>query len=486
MIRRSFILAVLGFWGVMLALLVSRNVPTPLPSPTVGVLPEASGRADWMGVYQDGEKIGYVQQSLHARGEDYEISQRSLLRLNILDTPQSVRTELRADAGADLSLRAFSFQLDSGLGSLRVTGRVQGRELRLRVETGEDSTQQTVPLTGPIYLPALLRASLSGGGLQSGEQMRALVFDPTSLRSDRIDVEVQGRDPVPGMQRTAWRVREEFRGLETTAWLDDDGTVLREEGPLGLVLVREPREVALRDGWAGETALDLVAKAAVPVDRPIPAPRDSRLLRLRVRGIDVQGIPTDDEQTREGDVVTVRRRVLSATDSFALPYSEEAQAEHLQATLFLQSEHPRIRSQARRIIGDEEDARRAALKLSAWVYESLRKVPTVSLPNALQVLEMGAGDCNEHAVLFAALARAVGLPTRVVAGAVYLDGAFLYHAWCEVWLGRWVSVDPVLDQLPADATHLKFVVGGPEEHFAMMGVIGRLQVEVLSSSALRQ
>jgi hypothetical protein len=96
---------------------------------------------------------------------------------------------------------------------------------------------------------------------------------------------------------------------------------------------------------------------------------------------------------------------------------------------------------------------------------------------------MGAGDCNEHAVLFAALARAVGLPTRVVAGAVYLDEAFLYHAWCEVWLGRWVSVDPVLNQLPADATHLKFVVGGPDEHFAMIEIVGRLQVEVLSSPA---
>jgi hypothetical protein len=94
---------------------------------------------------------------------------------------------------------------------------------------------------------------------------------------------------------------------------------------------------------------------------------------------------------------------------------------------------------------------------------------------------MGEGDCNEHAVLLAALGRAAGLPTRVVAGTVYLDGAFYYHAWCEVWVGRWVSIDPTFHQFPADATHIKFVVGGPEEHMAMMAIIGRLGIEVLDS-----
>ena len=92
-----------------------------------------------------------------------------------------------------------------------------------------------------------------------------------------------------------------------------------------------------------------------------------------------------------------------------------------------------------------------------------------SIPNALQVLETRAGDCNEHAVLFAALARAVGLPARVVAGVVYADGAFLYHAWDEVWLGSgWLSVDPTFDQMPVDATHVKLVEGGPETHAALV------------------
>src|SRR5262249_2840047 len=149
---------------------------------------------------------------------------------------------------------------------------------------------------------------------------------------------------------------------------------------------------------------------------------------------------------------------------------------------FLQTQHPRVQAAAHDAVGDVRDARDAALRLNDWVYGHLRKVPTVSIPNALQVLEMGAGDCNEHAVLFAAMSRAVGLPARLIAGTVYLDGAFYYHAWCEVWLGRWVSIDPTFHQFPADATHIKFVVGGPDEQLALLDIIGRLRIEVLDGS----
>jgi len=88
---------------------------------------------------------------------------------------------------------------------------------------------------------------------------------------------------------------------------------------------------------------------------------------------------------------------------------------------------------------------------------------------------MGAGDCNEHAVLLAALGRAVGVPTRLVAGVVYVDGAFLYHAWCEVWLGEWVAVDPAFGRFRR-TPRTSSSSPGPEEQFAMVEVIGRLRI----------
>jgi transglutaminase-like putative cysteine protease len=152
----------------------------------------------------------------------------------------------------------------------------------------------------------------------------------------------------------------------------------------------------------------------------------------------------------------------------------------------MQVDDPKVRALAAEILGDESDAAAAAKKLVDWMFRNLAKEATVSVPSALQVLESRKGDCNEHAVLYAALARAMGLPARMVAGAVYMPaddgsaGAFYYHAWNQVWLGRWVAVDPTFGQFPADATHVALVEGGPDKDIALIGMLGRIRFEVES------
>jgi tetratricopeptide (TPR) repeat protein len=69
---------------------------------------------------------------------------------------------------------------------------------------------------------------------------------------------------------------------------------------------------------------------------------------------------------------------------------------------------------------------------------------TFSMADAVETLDNGAGDCTEHAVLFASLMRAHGIPTRLVAG-LYLTrgGLWGYHMWVAYWDGgEWQSIDP--------------------------------------------
>ena len=75
------------------------------------------------------------------------------------------------------------------------------------------------------------------------------------------------------------------------------------------------------------------------------------------------------------------------------------------------------------------DPTRVAGQLANAVFNMLEKKVTISVPSAVQVLETLAGDCNEHTVLYVALARALGLPARTAVGLVYLRGSFFYHAW---------------------------------------------------------
>jgi transglutaminase-like putative cysteine protease len=101
-------------------------------------------------------------------------------------------------------------------------------------------------------------------------------------------------------------------------------------------------------------------------------------------------------------------------------------------------------------------------------------------PDAVSVLKNKRGDCNEHATLFTALARAAGVPARVAVGLVLQDGRFLYHAWAEVWLGRWLALDPTWRQFPADAGHVRLVYGLDKGVLDLESVVGRLKVHVLA------
>ncbi|MCP4679870.1 MAG: hypothetical protein GY854_31130 [Deltaproteobacteria bacterium] len=69
---------------------------------------------------------------------------------------------------------------------------------------------------------------------------------------------------------------------------------------------------------------------------------------------------------------------------------------------------------------------------------------TFSMADAVTTLERGAGDCTEHAVLFASIMRAAKIPTRLVAGMQLTRGGMWgYHMWNSYWNGiTWKSIDP--------------------------------------------
>jgi transglutaminase-like putative cysteine protease len=187
-------------------------------------------------------------------------------------------------------------------------------------------------------------------------------------------------------------------------------------------------------------------------------------------------------QRLDSDRLEITLEQLGPKSSVAIPVKDRRVSSFLQATPFMQSDHPRIRALAQSIIAGETNGYKATLLIKDWVYNKIAKEPTVSIPNALEVLQSKKGDCNEHTVLFNALARAAGIPAKTVVGVVYLRGAFYYHAWSEVWLGDWISLDSVLDQFPADVTHVKFLEGEIDRQIDILQLIGKLKIHVLEAS----
>jgi len=485
-LKRALGVAIVLFWCFMNVLLVKRQLasaPPPVTLATVSVVTESL--EEWWGVYFRAEKIGYASQKLVPQKDGYRLQSESVLRLNLLGTTQDVRTRLEMSANADWTMRQFDFELNSTNVRFSARGEFAGNKLSVETSSGGAATKTELTMRQPPYLLAALKPYVVTQQLEPGKPNIFPTFDPATLSQQFTTVVVEGRERVRigDNVEPAIRVRQEFRGLSVTSWLDGNGRTLKEESPTGLSLVKEKAEDAVVIPGAKSIALDLVAQTAVPVEEPIAEPQRKERLKLRLSGFNLNHFPLNGQRQRlAGDTLEIRREDLSAIGSYKLPATGARYAAYLQPSPFVQSDHPRIRALARKILKKERDAMKAAVKLKDWVYRELAKEPTVSIPNALEVLQTKRGDCNEHTVLFTALARAAGIPAKTVVGVVYLRGSFYYHAWSEVWVGEWVSLDSVLNQFPADVTHVKFLEGEIDRQIDMLQLIGSLKIKVVEAS----
>lgn len=437
-------------------------------------------------------------------------------------SPAVVRTSALMDPA--LQLREFQFRLESEIGDFVVTGEARDSMLELRLEAGTGDQVTAVPLDRSLTLPAAIPLRMAAAGrFDVGQEYTARVFDPSAMADRLVTVEVTGRDmlEVPDSivyseprdawlvagydEIPVWVVEERYGGVAVKSWLDEDGRLVRAESPMGFTLRRVPYELA-DQAWrrdrsdpalaAGYGAIIENTAIASNVDLT-GAEAPVNPLRVRLRNVDLEGFDlAGGRQELRADTLVVSRESEPIHASYTLPYvmAETRRPERgpdlfgppgpetLESTPLIQAEDPRIRAAALEAVDGARDPAEAARRLTRWVYRRLAKDITLSVPSAVQVLETGQGDCNEHTVLYVALARALGLPARTAVGLVHLNGRFYYHAWPEVWLDAWVAVDPTLDQYPADAMHLRFLVGGLARQVELIRLIGRLDLEIVRPS----
>jgi transglutaminase-like putative cysteine protease len=160
----------------------------------------------------------------------------------------------------------------------------------------------------------------------------------------------------------------------------------------------------------------------------------------------------------------------------------------------VQSGDPLIVSLAAEAAGDERDPWRTSIRLERFVKQSIRsKNFSQAFASAAEVARTREGDCTEHAVLLAALARARGIAARVAMGLVYTEQPpgqplLAFHMWTEAYVaGRWIPLDATLGQGGIGAAHLKLAqssLAGPDAFAGFLPiaqVLGRLRVTVLHS-----
>jgi transglutaminase-like putative cysteine protease len=167
---------------------------------------------------------------------------------------------------------------------------------------------------------------------------------------------------------------------------------------------------------------------------------------------------------------------------------EPPTADDLRPNNLIQSDDPKIKAMATEAAGNEKDPWKTAVVLERYVHDQVtEKNFSQAFATAAEVAKTREGDCTEHALLLAALARARGIPARVAIGLVYMSDAqaFGYHMWTEVYAsGRWIPVDATLAQGGIGAAHLKLAhsnLKGAAPYSAFLPIVrvtGRLNIEV--------
>src|SRR5688572_4896068 len=374
--------------------------------------------AQWRGVYYRGEKIGFTVSQVQATDDGFELQEDGRLQFSLLGsvTPAILRTTARVNR--DFSLQSFDFSLDPGTGPMAIKGRLDGLRLSLEMSSAAGSRTETRDLKEPPALMLSVGRRLATEGLVAGATRQWTVFDPATMQNAPVTIAIDDREVVQGSGRRpipAFKVQMTFSGLTTTAWVTDTGEIVREESPMGLITVVETQEQAAALSVSNGMREDMLeASAIVPAmgRHSIVESRDVKRLRLRVNGADLSSADLQGEGQRvEDDVI----EVSDSRDLVSGPTPPDL-ARYLGPETFIESDAPEIRAAAERLVEGVSGTRERAERLTREVNSLVEKRPTVSLPSALEVLRTKVGDCNEHTVLFVAMARSLGIPARINVG----------------------------------------------------------------------
>jgi hypothetical protein len=505
---------VLLLWLAGLGFLVRREYFRPSTERLAEAATRVSPGAVYYGVLQGDRQIGFASSTIDTATTTISVDDYLVADLPVGGRVHRATARTHVVLTRALHTKAFAVTFEGDAGLVAARGRVVGDSiLYLMLATGNDAPvdTQVIRLNGPILLPTLVPLAIALGERPSvGKRFTIPVFDPVGLAPHDVPLSIAAEttfvvedssvfDAAVGRWRgvqpdtvRAFRIVADtgVGAAGFSGWVDEQGRVVRT-AQLGFELRRLPYEVAFENWRLAATKgasrienvtedRDILETTAIGANRqlgPSVANLRVRMSNADLRGFDLIG----PRQELRGDTLVVRREPVSLLAAgYKLPDGGRRLLPELtMAEPLIQSTNPEIARLASRLARGERDPRIVAERINRWVHDSLEKRITFGIPSALQVLRSRAGDCNEHAQLFVALARAAGIPTRIAAGLGYIDGKFYYHAWPEVYLRDWVAVDPTFGQFPADAAHLRFTVGGLGRQAELLRLMGKLRIEVL-------
>lgn len=438
----------------------------------------------WTGIIFNGAKIGFAHtriSALDAAPAQYRIDSEASLLLRFMGFEKVVRVRASDVVDERLNLVRFdaNYHLDGN--DLEIHGTVTGASIEVDVLNAGRQSTRSIPVDGPVIPTSAVLMYPLVHGLAVGRAFRFQSFNGETLSVADVEQRVTGFEKSELFSGEAYKLVSRLQGQQTTSWLDNRGRPLLELALNG-VMISELEEESRAKSYLATAALNkqevMLDFSRVRVDRRIGDPRRVTQLELILHGAPARPPSTEGQRC-------ARANDLDWLCSFSAGRGEPdngADSRYLMSSLTVPWGDASVRKLASQIAGDEQQPRAKIQHILDWLQNNILKHPADAF-SALDVLASRRAECQGHTYLYAALARAMGIPTRVVNGLVYseMQQAFLFHTWAESSIdGKWRAVDPTFGQPEADATHIRIVEGEePADLVPLTDWVGRLSIEVL-------
>lgn len=474
-------------YAVILSLLVTAGVCPSVAAP-LKKLEKPPLSEHWFGIYVDNERVGFYRQKISELADGYRFEGDGSVRMKVMGFSKEASMRETYLTAKNLTMRSFDVeQTINGVPS-RVSGKVSDARLRVTNEHNGKVSEKQFKFKGDLYPGPALNIFPLMRDTTPGKSFKVTTFDAEETKIKEVKITVLGEEKTPDGQPAIKLQNNLYPFVSNDIWVDNQGNTLLESVRDGLVITRaeNPKQLGLFIGDLAFSKKDLIYDfSLVRVDPPL---RD--LAQLTGLVVEINGWNDALPLLQDGGQAVDKSgdgRITIRTGT-ALPPVSGAVAGGLRETYLkpaekIESDAAEIVAKARELVAGRQDAKEIAQVLTTWTADWLKDTVDDG-GSALVSLKERSGNCQTHARLYTALARAAGIPTRFVSGLVYQqDKGFLYHSWAESFLGdRWVAVDPTYNQLPADPTHLKFFEGQTQEDMApIIAIIGRIRITVLDS-----
>jgi len=458
----------------------------------------ATEPVEYFAVFADGAKIGHATFTRHLADGKVTTAHTMEITLGRGILPMTVRQSEICIETTDGRALGFKNVQEIAAMAQTVSGTIASAgKCRLKTTSAGQTQESTIDWPQGALLSEGVRLAQLRKGLKAGTTYSLTVFDTSSLAAITAEARVAGAKDVDLLGRVV-RLTEvnlvcktPAGTLNTTNFTNDecyDQKILTAAAGISLEIVACSREVAI----SPNEPVDFFDKVILPSPARLDglASAGSVTYRLAPSSGKKLNIPDLDGQTvnvnADGTVtVTVTRPKAPSGEKFPYTGSDPNVEAAMKPTRYLESDRPEIVALARKAVGDARDTAQAARRIEAFVRSYITtKDLSVGYATAAEVAASRQGDCSEHAVLAAALCRAVGIPAQVVAGMAYVkefngrESVFGPHVWLRVWAkGKWFPLDAAL---PGgwDPGHIALAVGdgSPGDFFGIVSLLGNFKI----------